>query len=47
MPSPPGRRVSAAGSTSSSATVRWATRYDKLAARYEATVHVAAINDWL
>jgi transposase len=24
-----------------------ATRYDKLAVRYEATVHVAAINDWL
>ncbi|MFI7617940.1 IS5 family transposase [Nonomuraea terrae] len=24
-----------------------ATRYDKLAVRYEATIHVAAINDWL
>jgi transposase len=24
-----------------------ATRYDKLAARYEATVHIAAINEWL
>ena len=24
-----------------------ATRYDKLAVRYEATVHVAAINEWL
>nr|WP_301323554.1 transposase [Actinomadura rupiterrae] len=24
-----------------------ATRYDKLAARYEATIHIAAINDWL
>jgi transposase len=24
-----------------------ATRYDKLAVRYEATVHVAAINIWL
>ena len=24
-----------------------ATRFDKLAARYEATVHVAAINEWL
>lgn len=24
-----------------------ATRYDKLAVRYEATVHIAAINDWL
>lgn len=24
-----------------------ATRYDKLAVRYEATVHAAAINDWL
>jgi transposase len=24
-----------------------ATRYDQLAVRYEATVHVAAINDWL
>jgi transposase len=24
-----------------------ATRYDKLAIRYEATVHVAAINEWL
>jgi transposase len=24
-----------------------ATRYDKLATRYEATVHIAAINEWL
>ena len=24
-----------------------ATRYDKLATRYEATLHVAAINEWL
>ena len=24
-----------------------ATRYDKLAARYEATLHVAAIGEWL
>lgn len=24
-----------------------ANRYDKLAVRYEATIHVAAINDWL
>ena len=24
-----------------------ATRYDKLAVRYEATVHIAAINEWL
>ncbi len=24
-----------------------ATRYDKLAVRYEAAVHVAAINEWL
>ncbi len=24
-----------------------ATRYDKLAVRYQATVHIAAINDWL
>jgi transposase len=24
-----------------------ATRYDKLAVRYQATVHVAAINEWL
>ena len=24
-----------------------ATRYDKLAVRYEATLHVAAINGWL
>jgi transposase len=24
-----------------------ATRYDKLAVRYEATIHIAAINDWL
>jgi transposase len=24
-----------------------ATRYDKLAVRYEATVHVVAINEWL
>ena len=24
-----------------------ATRFDKLAARYEATVHIAAINEWL
>ena len=23
------------------------TRYDKLAVRYEATVHIAAINEWL
>ena len=25
----------------------FATRYDKLAVRYEATVHIAAINEWL
>jgi transposase len=24
-----------------------ATRYDKLAVRYEATIQIAAINDWL
>ncbi|WAU86350.1 transposase [Streptomyces sp. Qhu-G9] len=24
-----------------------ATRYDKLAVRYEATVHIAALNEWL
>ena len=24
-----------------------ATRYDKLAVRYEATLHIAAINEWL
>lgn len=24
-----------------------ATRYDKLAVRYQATIHVAAINEWL
>jgi transposase len=24
-----------------------ATRYDKLAVRYEATIHVAAINEWI
>jgi transposase len=24
-----------------------ATRYDKLGVRYEATVHIAAINEWL
>ena len=24
-----------------------ATRYDKLAVRYEATIHVTAINEWL
>jgi transposase len=24
-----------------------ATRYDKLAVRYDATVHIAAINEWL
>ncbi len=24
-----------------------ATRYDKLAVRYEATLHIAVINDWL
>ena len=24
-----------------------ATRFDKLAARYEATIHIAAINQWL
>jgi transposase len=24
-----------------------ATRFDKLAVRYEATVHMAAINEWL
>jgi transposase len=24
-----------------------ATRYDKLAVRYRATVHIAAINEWL
>jgi hypothetical protein len=24
-----------------------ATRFDKLAAHYEATVHIAAINEWL
>ena len=30
---------------------RWcpnvATRFDKLAARYQATIHLAAINEWL
>jgi transposase len=25
----------------------FATRYDKLAVRYEATVHIAAIGEWL
>ena len=24
-----------------------ATRYDKLAVRYQATLHIAAINEWL
>ena len=24
-----------------------ATRFDKLAVRYEATIHIAAINEWL
>jgi hypothetical protein len=24
-----------------------ATRYDKLAVRYEATLHIACINEWL
>jgi hypothetical protein len=24
-----------------------ATRYDKLAVRYEATIHIALINEWL
>jgi transposase len=24
-----------------------ATRYDKLAVRYEATIHITAINEWL
>ena len=24
-----------------------ATRYDKLAVRFQATVHIAAINEWL
>ncbi|TKK77091.1 IS5/IS1182 family transposase, partial [Herbidospora galbida] len=24
-----------------------ATRYDKLAVRYEATIQIAALNDWL
>jgi transposase len=24
-----------------------ATRFDKLAVRYEATIHLAAINEWL
>jgi transposase len=24
-----------------------ATRYDKLAVRYESTIHITAINDWL
>jgi transposase len=24
-----------------------ATRYDKLAVRYETTIHIAAINEWL
>jgi hypothetical protein len=24
-----------------------ATRYDKLGVRYQATVHIAAINEWL
>ena len=26
---------------------RVATRYDKLAVRYEATLHIAAIGEWL
>jgi len=29
------------------ATGAVATRYDKLAVRYRATVHIAAINEWL
>ncbi|OMI39570.1 transposase [Streptomyces sparsogenes DSM 40356] len=36
-----------AESIASSATARWRLRYDKLAVRYEATVLVAAINEWL
>lgn len=38
---------SSAASIVSKGTGLWATRYDKLAGRYEATVLVAAINEWL
>ena len=48
----PGSCTSSA--TLSSAGIGWvernravASRYDKLAVRYEATVHIAAINEWL
>jgi hypothetical protein len=36
-----------AASTGSSGTGAVATRYDKLAVRYQATVTIAAINEWL
>lgn len=42
--------TSAAGLTAFSKLKRHravATQYDKLAARYEATAQIAAINDWL
>ncbi len=34
-------------STGSNVTCGVATRYDKLVARYQATLHIAAINEWL
>jgi transposase len=38
---------SSAGSTELKRHRAVATRYDKLAVRYEATVTIAAINEWL
>jgi hypothetical protein len=34
-------------SAGSSGTALVATRHDKLAVRYDATLHIAAINEWL
>jgi hypothetical protein len=42
----PGTRSSAA-SAASTGIGSWATKYDELGFRYEATVLVAAINEWL
>jgi hypothetical protein len=39
--------LSSAASTASKGTRTVATKYDKLAVRYEATGLVAAINEWL
>lgn len=38
---------SSVASTSSNSIGPWPPRYDKLAVRYQATIHIAVINQWL